>query len=98
MRLRSGDASNLKAILKKIIHDVTASAAEGEDPELSAGKDVRRMLIWRVIITSNASFRGENISTMTSKPSTPTSSLILETTLLSHSRIVKLLIAVYSQI
>ena len=42
VRLRSGDASNLKAVLKKIIHDVTASTADDEDDlELAVGKDVR---------------------------------------------------------
>ena len=45
VRLRSGDASNLKAILKKIIHDVTASTAdEGDDLEVAVGKDVRPIL------------------------------------------------------
>lgn len=41
VRLRSGDASNLKAVLKKIIHDVTARDTNDEDDlELAAGKDV----------------------------------------------------------
>lgn len=41
VRLRSGDASNLKAALKKIIHDVTARETDDEnDQELAMGKDV----------------------------------------------------------
>ncbi|KAI0889963.1 origin recognition complex subunit 3 N-terminus-domain-containing protein [Annulohypoxylon maeteangense] len=45
VRLRSGDASNLKAVLKKIIHDVTARETNDEDDlELSAGKDGRKHL------------------------------------------------------
>jgi origin recognition complex subunit 3 len=31
VRLRSGDASNLKAVLKKIIHDVTATESDDQD-------------------------------------------------------------------
>lgn len=42
VRLRSGDASNLKATLKKIIRDVTARASEDEDDlDVAVGKDVR---------------------------------------------------------
>ncbi|KAI1447983.1 origin recognition complex subunit 3 N-terminus-domain-containing protein [Annulohypoxylon stygium] len=45
VRLRSGDASNLKAVLKKIIHDVTARDTNDEDDlELAAGKDGRKYL------------------------------------------------------
>ncbi|OTB08842.1 hypothetical protein M426DRAFT_316867 [Hypoxylon sp. CI-4A] len=45
VRLRSGDASNLKAALKKIIHDVTArETADDDDLELSAGKDGHKYL------------------------------------------------------
>lgn len=44
VRLRSAEAPNLKATLKKIIRDVTRSATEddsqGEDVELAVGKDV----------------------------------------------------------
>jgi origin recognition complex subunit 3 len=41
VRLRSADASNLKATLKKIIHDVTARASvDGDDLEVAVGKDV----------------------------------------------------------
>lgn len=44
VRLRSAEAPNLKATLKKVIRDVTRSAAEddgqGEDVELAVGKDV----------------------------------------------------------
>lgn len=41
VRLRSGDASNLKAVLKKIIHDVTARETDAENEmELATGKDV----------------------------------------------------------
>jgi origin recognition complex subunit 3 len=46
VRLRSADASNLKATLKKIIHDVTARATDdGDDLEISLGKDVR-VSVW----------------------------------------------------
>ncbi|KAI4596111.1 hypothetical protein KJ359_005615 [Pestalotiopsis sp. 9143b] len=45
VRLRSADASNLKAALKKIINDVTARAAEGDDDlEIAVGRDGRRYL------------------------------------------------------
>ncbi|KAI1105215.1 origin recognition complex subunit 3 N-terminus-domain-containing protein [Jackrogersella minutella] len=45
VRLRSGDASNLKAVLKKIIHDVTARGTDDEnDMELATGKDGRKYL------------------------------------------------------
>ncbi|KAI0842085.1 origin recognition complex subunit 3 N-terminus-domain-containing protein [Hypoxylon sp. FL0890] len=45
VRLRSGDASNLKAALKKIIHDVTARETDDEnDLELSTGRDGRKYL------------------------------------------------------
>ncbi|RYP64646.1 hypothetical protein DL769_006595 [Monosporascus sp. CRB-8-3] len=45
VRLRSGDASNLKALLKKIIHDATARATEEEaDLEVAVGKDGRKYL------------------------------------------------------
>jgi origin recognition complex subunit 3 len=41
VRLRSGDASNLKAALKKIIHNVTArDSTDDDDLELAVGKDV----------------------------------------------------------
>lgn len=43
VRLRSTDASNLKAALKKIIHTVTARSSEdGDDLEVAVGKDVSR--------------------------------------------------------
>ncbi|KAI1416026.1 origin recognition complex subunit 3 N-terminus-domain-containing protein [Hypoxylon sp. FL1857] len=45
VRLRSGDASNLKAVLKKIIHDVTARETDDEnDLELATGRDGRKYL------------------------------------------------------
>ncbi|KAI1208815.1 origin recognition complex subunit 3 N-terminus-domain-containing protein [Annulohypoxylon truncatum] len=45
VRLRSGDASNLKAVLKKIIQGVTARETSDEDDlELAAGKDGRKYL------------------------------------------------------
>ncbi|KAL7629340.1 Origin recognition complex subunit 3 [Parahypoxylon ruwenzoriense] len=45
VRLRSGDASNLKAVLRKIIHDVTARGVDDEnDVELTVGKDGRKYL------------------------------------------------------
>lgn len=44
VRLRSAEAPNLKATLKKIIRDVVRSAAaddrQGDDVDLAAGKDV----------------------------------------------------------
>jgi origin recognition complex subunit 3 len=44
VRLRSADASNLKASLKKIIHDITARTTEGDDDlEVAVGRDVRRI-------------------------------------------------------
>lgn len=44
VRLRSADASNLKASLKKIIHDVTTRTIEGDDDlEVAVGRDVRRI-------------------------------------------------------
>lgn len=43
VKLRSGDASNLKAALKKIIHSVTARESDEEgDREVAVGKDVSR--------------------------------------------------------
>ncbi|KAI1779985.1 origin recognition complex subunit 3 N-terminus-domain-containing protein [Hypoxylon cercidicola] len=45
VRLRSGDASNLKAALKRIIHDVTSRETDDEnDLELATGKDGRKYL------------------------------------------------------
>ncbi|KAI1382237.1 origin recognition complex subunit 3 N-terminus-domain-containing protein [Hypoxylon crocopeplum] len=45
VRLRSGDASNLKAVLKKIIRDVTARETDDEnDLELATDKDGRKYL------------------------------------------------------
>ncbi|KAI0594462.1 origin recognition complex subunit 3 N-terminus-domain-containing protein [Biscogniauxia sp. FL1348] len=45
VRLRSGDASNLKAALKKIIHDtVVRGAADENDLELSVSKDGPKFL------------------------------------------------------
>jgi hypothetical protein len=42
VRLRSAEAPNLKATLKKIIRDVTkAVAGDGEEAEMALGKDVR---------------------------------------------------------
>lgn len=43
VRLRSAEAPNLKATLKKIIRDATQrSSDQGDDAELSVGKDVSR--------------------------------------------------------
>ncbi|ORY60176.1 origin recognition complex subunit 3 N-terminus-domain-containing protein [Pseudomassariella vexata] len=43
--VRSGDASNLKATLKKIIHDIaTRISEEDDDIEVSTGKDGRKYL------------------------------------------------------
>ncbi|KAI1143434.1 origin recognition complex subunit 3 N-terminus-domain-containing protein [Hypoxylon sp. FL0543] len=45
VRLRSGDASNLKAVLKKIIRDVTARETDDEnDLELAMARDGRKYL------------------------------------------------------
>ncbi|CAJ2501796.1 Uu.00g046490.m01.CDS01 [Anthostomella pinea] len=46
VRLRSGDASNLKAILKKMIHDAVAKVTDDEenDLEVAVSKDGRRFL------------------------------------------------------
>ncbi|KAI1082866.1 origin recognition complex subunit 3 N-terminus-domain-containing protein [Whalleya microplaca] len=45
VRLRSGDAPNLKAVLKKTIHNVTARESEDEnDLDLATGKDGRKYL------------------------------------------------------
>ncbi|KAK2610934.1 hypothetical protein N8I77_004321 [Diaporthe amygdali] len=46
VRLRSAEAPNLKATLKKIIRDVTrrSSEHEGDDAELSVGRDGRKYL------------------------------------------------------
>ncbi|KAI5866835.1 origin recognition complex subunit 3 N-terminus-domain-containing protein [Durotheca rogersii] len=45
VRLRSGDASNLKAVLRKIIRDVTARDTDDEnDLELVTGKEGRKYL------------------------------------------------------
>jgi origin recognition complex subunit 3 len=43
VRLRSAEAPNLKASLRKIIRDATQRSSHlGDDAELSVGKDVRR--------------------------------------------------------
>ncbi|KAI1874512.1 hypothetical protein JX265_004720 [Neoarthrinium moseri] len=45
VRLRSGDASNLKAALKKIIHEATSrSTDDGDDLDIAVGKDGRKYL------------------------------------------------------
>ena len=73
VRLRSGDASNLKAVLKKIIHDVTASTAdEGDDLEVAVGKDVRLHLPSPSFKYTNSVPRSGNISITTLRPSTHT--------------------------
>ncbi len=41
VRLRSGDASNLKAVLRKIIHDIVLNdSAAGDELDLATSKDV----------------------------------------------------------
>lgn len=47
VRLRSGEAPNLKATLKKIIRDGTQRSSEhvGDDAELSVGRDVSQIQI-----------------------------------------------------
>lgn len=50
VRLRSAEAPNLKATLKKIIRDGTRSAADGrEDAELAVGKDVSICRLLRAV-------------------------------------------------
>ncbi|KAI0508385.1 origin recognition complex subunit 3 N-terminus-domain-containing protein [Xylaria bambusicola] len=45
VRLRSGDASNLRAVLRKIIHDVVSKGSVAEDELISTtGKDGRKFL------------------------------------------------------
>lgn len=52
VRLRSADASNLKAALKKIINDVTARAAEGDDDvEIAVGRDVSQEILMAILFT-----------------------------------------------
>lgn len=99
VRLRSGDATNLKAVLRKIIHDVTSPAAEeGEDLDLAVGKDVRpTTLRCRRKQFSNVVSRSGNILATTLKRSIPTLSQTLRDILPLHFKIVKLLIAVYFQ-
>ncbi|TGJ86931.1 hypothetical protein E0Z10_g1827 [Xylaria hypoxylon] len=44
-RLRSGDASNLRAVLRKIIHDIISKdSTDGEDLDLTTSKDGRKFL------------------------------------------------------
>ena len=40
VRLRSADATNMKATLKKIIQDITCKASDEEDGQLMIGKSV----------------------------------------------------------
>lgn len=40
VNLRSGDASNLKAVLKQIIRDATNQKSSDDDEDMSAEKDV----------------------------------------------------------
>lgn len=41
VRLRSGDASNLRAILRKIIHDIVSKdSIDGDDLDLTTSRDV----------------------------------------------------------
>ncbi|KAI0913735.1 origin recognition complex subunit 3 N-terminus-domain-containing protein [Ustulina deusta] len=45
VRLRSGDASNLKAVLRKIIHDIVLNdSAAGDELDLATSKDGRKFL------------------------------------------------------
>ncbi|KAI0555359.1 origin recognition complex subunit 3 N-terminus-domain-containing protein [Xylaria curta] len=45
VRLRSGDASNLRAVLRKIIHDVVSrDSIDGDDLDLTTSKDGRKFL------------------------------------------------------
>jgi len=40
VRLRSADASNMKAVLRKIIQDITCKASDDDDGQLTVGKSV----------------------------------------------------------
>ncbi|KAI0200079.1 origin recognition complex subunit 3 N-terminus-domain-containing protein [Astrocystis sublimbata] len=45
VRLRSGDASNLRAVLRKIIHDIVSKGSiDGDDVDLTTSKDGRKFL------------------------------------------------------
>jgi origin recognition complex subunit 3 len=45
VRLRSGDASNLRVILRKIIHDILSKdSADGDDLDVTVSKDVSSMI------------------------------------------------------
>ncbi|KAI1176736.1 origin recognition complex subunit 3 N-terminus-domain-containing protein [Nemania sp. FL0916] len=45
VRLRSGDASNLKAVLRKILHDIiSGSSTDGDEPDLTTSNDGRKFL------------------------------------------------------
>ncbi|KAI0447920.1 origin recognition complex subunit 3 N-terminus-domain-containing protein [Xylaria telfairii] len=45
VRLRSGDASNLRAVLRKIIHDIVSKdSIDGDDLDLTTSKDGRKFL------------------------------------------------------
>ena len=70
VRLRSAEAPNLKATLRKIIRDATQRSSEhtGDDAELSVGKDVsqRQTIGWLEKVTDGISwYRVANISIMT---------------------------------
>lgn len=46
VRLRSGDASNLRAVLRKIIHVIASGAsADGDELDLTTSKDVSSMIL-----------------------------------------------------
>ncbi|CAI4216491.1 unnamed protein product [Parascedosporium putredinis] len=44
VRLRSADASNMKAVLRKIIQDITCKASDDDDGQLTVGKSSRKYL------------------------------------------------------
>ncbi len=98
VRLRSGDASNLKAVLKKIIHNITTTATEeGDDPEVAVGKDVSLALMYCRHRFPNIIFRHGSISATILKRSTLILRQILTVILLLHFKIVRPLIAVSSR-
>lgn len=98
VRLRSAEAPNLKATLKKIIRDATQRFSEhvGDDAELSVGKDVSQRQIMdpgpEDVTDGDLLHRAANTSTMTWRRSRRTSNIRRQNKSLLHSRIVRRLI------
>lgn len=54
VNLRSEDATNLKAVLKKLIRDATNEEQENEDERLpTSANDVRATLVWILKVPNN---------------------------------------------